>query len=41
MKEMPAVTLSECEQGDVRKLPKRPSVGRREEGEENYHGIKQ
>lgn len=30
MKEMPAVTLSECEQGDVCKLPKSPSVGRRE-----------
>lgn len=30
MKEMPAVTLTECEQGDVCKLPERPSQGQRE-----------
>lgn len=40
MKETPAVRLNECEQEDVHKLPKRPSVGRRGEGGENYHEIK-
>lgn len=39
MKEMPVVTFSGCEQGDVCKLPKRPSVGQRKEGEENDHEI--
>lgn len=37
MKEMPAVTLTECEQGDVFKLPKCPSQGQGDEGEENDH----